>query len=203
MQSLLFLVTELGILYYAVIDKICLFIITGQEMTPTTIIITDFRGRVTRSIGGSIGGSIAGVFVVFVVAIGAVFYAVRIWRTRQQHARATSTHVTHSSNDTATSTNNSSSPLSTQPHSPLVLPTTFLNLPQPQPQSAPKLTFTQPSNPSITEAPPPAYHLHETFAIYSENKKPSDDPPPYHPPSYDVATEEAKYRPPNSNTPQD
>ena len=166
-------------------------------MTPTTIRITNVRGR----IAGAIAGPIAGVFVV-VVAIAVVFYiAVRIWCAKQQHhARATSTHMTHSSDGTTTSTGSSSIPLSAQPHPPP--PTTAFNLPQPQPQSAPVLTFTQPSNPSITEAPPPAYHFHETFANYSENKKPAaDDPPPYHPPSYDVATEEAKCGSPN--TPQD
>ena len=47
----------------------------------------------------------------------------------------------------------------------------------------PKLTFTQSSDPSITEAPPPAYHFQETFANYSENtNSPSgDEPPPYNP----------------------
>ena len=164
-----------------------IYLFAGQDVTPMTT-----GGR----IAGAIAGAIAGVFLL-VVVIAAVFYiTVRICRAKSQHARATNTHITHSSNGTTTSTG--SIPLSTQPHPP---PTTTFNLPQPQPQSAPVLTFTQPSNPSITEVPPPAYHLHETFAIYSENKKPSDDPPPYHPPSYDVATEEAKYGFPN--TPQD
>ena len=140
-------------------------------------------------------GAIVGVLVLLVVMVAVFYIAVRIWRTRPQHARATSTHMTHSSNVTTISTGSSSN--ISPPHPPLS--TIAFNLPQPQPQSAPKLTFTQPSNPSITEAPPPAYHLHETFAIYSENKKPSDDPPLYHPPSYDActATEETKCEPPN------
>ena len=48
----------------------------------------------------------------------------------------------------------------------------------------PKFTFTQSSDPSITEAPSPAYHFPETFANYSENtNSPSGDepPPPYDP----------------------
>ena len=130
-------------------------------MTPTTI-------------GGRIAGVIAGVFLLVVVIAVVFFITVRIWCAKSQHARATTQQlVTHTGDGTTTVASTGSIPISTQPHPPP--PTTAL--PQPQPQSAPELTFTQPS-PSITEAPPPAYHLHETFVIYSENKKPSDDPPP-------------------------
>ena len=216
------IIIELVILYYAVIGK-SVYLYTGQDMTPTTIRITDqemtpttiritdqemtpttiritdqeMTPTTTHARESITAGAIAGGFVLTAILI--VFYIavhVRIRRTRPQHARATSTHVAHSSNSTTTSTG--SILLSTQPHPPP--PTTGFNLPQPQPQSAPVLTFTQPSNPSITEVPPPAYHLHETFAIYSENKKPSDDPPPYHPP-YNAATEKTKCKP--LNTPQD
>ena len=153
-------------------------------MTPTTI-------------GGRIAGVIAGVFLLVVVIAVVFFITVRIWCAKSQHARATTQQlVTHTGDGTTTVASTGSIPISTQPHPPP--PTTAL--PQPQPQSAPELTFTQPS-PSITEAPPPAYHLHETFVIYSENKRPSDDPPPYRHPSYDAATEETKCEPPN--TPQD
>ena len=150
---------------------------------------TGGRPRYTAPIAGPVTGPIAGVFLL-VLVIATVFYIiVRIQRAKSQYARATTRHVTRTSHGITTTGGNI--PLSTRP-SPSPLTTAF-NLPrQPQPQSAPKLTFTQPSNPSITEAPPPAYYLHKTFVNCNENKKPSDDPPSYHPPSYDVATEEAK-----------
>ena len=46
---------------------------------------------------------------------------------------------------------------------------------------------------------PCLYHLHKTFANYNENKKSSDEPPPYHHP-YNVATvtkETKSWPPPN------
>ena len=148
-------------------------------------------------IAGRVTGPIAGVFLL-VLVIATVFYIiVRIRRAKSQYVRATTRHVTRTSRG-ITTTGGNSIPSSTRPNPP---PTAAFNLPQPQPQSAPKLTFTKPSNPSITEAPPPAYHLHKTFANYSENKKSSDDSPSYHLPSYDVAMEETKCRP--SNPPQD
>ena len=75
-------------------------------------------------------------------------------------------------------------------------PTIAFNLQQLHPQSAPGLTFTQFSNPSITEAPLSAFHSHETIANYNENMNPSAyEPPPYDPgPSfYDVATDDLGY----------
>ena len=76
----------------------------------------------------------------------------------------------------------------------------YPNLAQPQP-TAHTPTFTEPSNPSITEAPPPAYQFHERFANYSEKKKQSDGLPPYNPPPYDVSIKETKCEP--LNIPQD
>ena len=151
------------------------------------VIVTE---HVSPASAALIGGSIGGILILTLIIAIVIFFAVRACYTRRSQASATCA----STQPGTAPTNSSSIPLSTQPypraHQPP--PTTAFNLPQPQPQSAPKLTFTQPSNPSITDAPPPAYHLHKTFANYSENKKPSDDPPPYRHPSYDAAMEETK-----------
>ena len=72
-------------------------------------------------------------------------------------------------------------------------PTTAINLQQLQPQSVPRLTFTQFLDSSIREAPVSAFYSHEPFANYSENTNPlAYEPPPYDPgPSfYDVATDD-------------
>ena len=62
-------------------------------------------------------------------------------------------------------------------------------------QESVAVTITQPQTClSITQAPPPAYDIHETFATCNENSK-SEAPPRYlqPPPTYDTATQETKY----------
>ena len=118
---------------------------------------------------------------------GVVFFIV-------QRSFCRKSQVPARTSDGTVPTGSSSIQLSTHQHTP------YPNLAQPQP-TAHTPTFTEPSNPSITEAPPPAYQFHERFANYSEKKKQSDGLPPYNSPPYDVSTKETKCEP--LNIPQD
>ena len=61
-------------------------------------------------------------------------------------------------------------------------------------QESVAVTITQPKMClSITQAPPPAYDIHETFATCNENSKPEAPPYLQPPPTYDTATQETKY----------
>ena len=48
-------------------------------------------------------------------------------------------------------------------------------------------TYNQPSNPTISDAPPPAYGTHDKYSSYNEKDEKSDLPPPYQPPYVDTA----------------
>ena len=176
--------------------------VTGQPTdrpstnTPSTdsrpFTFRPFTNRPSESTSGVVGGAIGGVVAVS-LAIAAVFYiSLRI--CAKYKSQATGTHVMQHTGTTQNG-NSSSRPVATQPHPP---PTTAFNLPRPEAPAS--VTITQPHMClSITEAPPPTYNLHETFATYNQ---PSETPPPYQqPPTYDVATEETNCGP--LNFPQD
>ena len=146
------------------------------------VIVTEHASPASTAL---IGGSIGGILILIIIIAVVVFIVVVGCYARRSQATATSVSTWSST----ASSGSRSNPLSTQPHPPPS--TTAINLQQLQPQSVPRLTFTQFSDPSIREAPVSAFHSHETFANYSENVNPSAyEPPPYDPgPSFcDVAT---------------
>ena len=145
------------------------------------VIVTEHASPASAAL---IGGSIGGILILTIIIAVVVFIVVVGCYARRSQATATRVSTWHST----ASSGSRSNPLSTQPHPPP--PTNAINLQQLQPQSAPRLTFTQFSDPSISVS---AFHSHETFANYSENTNPSAyEPPPYDPgPSfYDVATDD-------------
>ena len=148
------------------------------------VIVTEHASPASPAL---IGGSIGGILILTIIIAVVVFIAVMCCYARRSQATATRVSTWPST----ASSGSRSNQLSTQPHPPP--PTTAINLQQLQPQSAPRLTFTQLSDPSIRDAPVSAFHSHETFANYSENTNPSAyEPPSYDPgPSfYDVATDD-------------
>ena len=73
----------------------------------------------------------------------------------------------------------SSQPVSRQPHHPPPPPPQLTFTPAPPSSS---FTFTEPSDPTITEAAPPPYHLHKNYSVYNGDPSTDDkleEPPPY------------------------
>ena len=122
---------------------------------------------------GVVGGILLLISAVFVVS----FLSLKI------HARSqtSSTSVMQHTRDGTTLNVNADLPL----------PTNGFDLQQPQPPASVAVTACK--GLSITQAPPPAYNLHEAFVTYNENKTPSEAPPPYQPPSYDLATQKTNH----------
>ena len=106
-------------------------------------------------------------------------------KVKRQSRSQTPTRIQLSTVDGTTTNRTTTTTATTQP-SPQLLsrpqqPTVDHSMPQPKAPGS-MLTYNQPSNPTITEAPPPAYGVHEKYATYNENSY--DLPPPaYQPPS--------------------
>ena len=84
----------------------------------------------------------------------------------------------------STTTTTSSQPVSTEPAQ--APPPAPINLPRPEAQGS-VFTYNQPLNPTISDAPPPAYGTHDNYSSYNEKDEKSDLPPPYQPPYVDTA----------------
>ena len=95
-------------------------------------------------------------------------------------------NVTGAAVVTSTTTTTSSQPVSTEPAQ--APPPAPFNLPRPEAQGS-VFTYNQPSNPTITDAPPPAYGTHDKYSTYNEKDNKSDLPPPYQPPYVNTAAD--------------
>ena len=105
-------------------------------------------------------------------------------KVKRQSRSQTPTRIQLSTVDgtttTTATTQPSPQPVSSRPQQ----PTVGHSVPQPKAPGS-MLTYNQPSNPTITEAPPPAYGVHEKYTTYNENSY--DLPPPaYQAPSYNM-----------------
>ena len=82
----------------------------------------------------------------------------------------------------STTTSSSSQPLTQAQQAPAVF-----NMPQPKQADSTAYTYNQPTDPTITSAPPPAYGFQSNYSTYDEkdNEK-SDLAPPYQPPAYQL-----------------
>ena len=162
------------------------------------------------NIGAVIGGTIGGV-VVLIIAI-VILRQVLLQNKRQRgdwFAFNTST-TRHSSRPniirtavvTSTTTTTSSQPVSTEPAQ--APPPAQFDLPRPEAQGS-VFTYNQPSNPTISDAPPPAYGTHNKYSSYNEKDEKSDLPPPYETPYVDTAgaypTAPQAYPPPSGYLP--
>ena len=111
----------------------------------------------------------------------------QVQSTQRINLSSVRTRTSFASTTTNTTTAQpSSQPVSTQPQQP---PASY-NLPRPEAPGS-VFTYNQPSAPTITEAPPPAYDTHENYATYKEES--NDLPPPYQPRSYNKPA--AQYSP--------
>ena len=147
---------------------------TGQSsLPPTTDVPSDAQS--VRGYVGTIGGAIGGILVLTFMTVAVVYIAVKICHGRSRSTTRVSAHTSGNTAPTGSS--------GTQLHPP---PAATFNLPQSQ-SPAPPL---QSSTSSIVEAPPPAYAFYKMYTTYV-GKEPSDAPPPYQPPSYDIAIGEA------------
>ena len=161
------------------------------------------------NIGAVIGGTIGGV-VVLIIAI-VILRQVLLQNKRQRgdwFAFNTST-TRHSSRPNiirtavvTSTTTTSSQPVSTEPAQ--APPPAQFDLPRPEAQGS-VFTYNQPSNPTISDAPPPAYGTHNKYSSYNEKDEKSDLPPPYETPYVDTAgaypTAPQAYPPPSGYLP--
>ena len=110
-------------------------------------------------------------------------------KVKRQSRSQTLTRIQLSTVDCTTTNTTTTTTATTQPSPQLVSsrpqqPTVGHSMPQPKALGS-MLTYNQPSNPTITEAPPPAYGVHEKYTTYNENSY--DLPPPaYQAPSYNT-----------------
>ena len=143
------------------------------------------------NIGGLIGGIVGGV-IVLIIAIVIVRHILLQNKRQRGDWFAFNTNTWHISRPnviraavvTSTTTTTSSQPVSTEPAQ--VPPPAPFDLPRPEAQES-VFTYNQPSNPTISDAPPPAYGTHDNYSSYNEKDEKSDLPPPYQPPYVNTA----------------
>ena len=142
------------------------------------------------NIGAIIGGTIGGV-VVLIIAIVIVRQVLLENKRKRGDWLAFNTtrnisrpNLIRPAVVTSTTTTTSSQPVSTEPAQ--APPPAPFDLPRPEAQES-AFTYNQPSNPTISDPPPPAYGTHDKYSTYIEKDDKSDLPPPYQPPYVDTA----------------
>ena len=140
------------------------------------------------NLGAIIGGTIGGVIVLIIAIVIVRHILLQNKRQRGDWFAFNTTrnisrpNVIRAAVVTSTATTTSSQPVSTEPaQAPLPAP---FDLPRPEAQGS---AYNQPSNPTVTDAPPPAYGTHDKYSSYNEKDEKSDLPPPYQPPYVDTA----------------
>ena len=142
------------------------------------------------NLGAIIGGTIAGVIVLIIVIILVRHVLLQNKRKRGDWFAFNTTrnisrpNVIRAAVVTSTTTTTPSQPVSTEPAQ--APPPAPFDLPRPEAQGS-VFTYNQPSNPTISDAPPPAYGTHDKYSSYNEKDEKSDLPPPYQPPYVSTA----------------
>ena len=136
------------------------------------------------NIGAIVGGTIGGVIVLIIAIVIVRHVLLQNKRQRGDWFAFNTSTTRHSSRPniirtavvTSTTTTTSSQPVSTEPAQ--APPPAPFDLPRPEAQGS-VFTYNQPSNPTISDAPPPAYGTHDKYSSYNEKDEKSDLPPPY------------------------
>ena len=142
------------------------------------------------NIGAIVGGTIGGVIVLIIAIVIVRHILLENKRKRGDWFAFNTTrnisrpNVIRTAAVISTTTTTSSQPVSTEPAQ--APPPAPFDLPRPEAQGS-AFTYNQPSNPTISDAPPPAYSTHNKYSSYNEKDEKSDLPPPYQPPYVDTA----------------
>ena len=120
------------------------------------------------NIGAAVGGTIGGVIVLLVAFVSILSYIIKKKKSTTRFRSTSRVNVSTTGQTTVDYTS-----LPTQPQQPRA--TFTLTRPEAAGPTFP-YSYNQPTDPTITADPPPAYGIHNNFAIYNEEQ--SDLPPP-------------------------